>query len=115
MSKIAVILIRGTIGLSHELKKTLTMLRLKRKNNCVVIDDKPSLVGMVKRVKDYATWGEADKETLAILEKKMRNGTAHLHPPRKGYGRKGVKVQFTVGGALGDRGEKINDLIKRMV
>jgi large subunit ribosomal protein L30 len=38
-----------------------------------------------------------------------------LKPPRKGFGRKGIKKTFVQGGALGDRKEKINDLIKRMV
>ncbi|MEM4662594.1 MAG: 50S ribosomal protein L30 [Candidatus Diapherotrites archaeon] len=36
-------------------------------------------------------------------------------PPKKGYGRKGIKKSFSVGGALGYRGNKINDLISRMV
>ena len=36
-----------------------------------------------------------------------------LHPPRKGY--EGIKRAYTVGGALGNRGENINALIKRMI
>jgi len=35
-----------------------------------------------------------------------------LHPPRKGY--EGIKRSFKDGGALGYRGEKINQLIRRM-
>lgn len=38
-----------------------------------------------------------------------------LHPPRKGYGRKGIKYPYTVGGALGYRGETINQLITKMI
>jgi large subunit ribosomal protein L30 len=38
-----------------------------------------------------------------------------LHPPKKGFERGGIKKPFTVGGALGYRGEKINDLILRMI
>jgi len=38
-----------------------------------------------------------------------------LHPPIRGFERKGVKRQFSMGGALGYRKEKINDLIMRMV
>lgn len=37
-----------------------------------------------------------------------------LHPPRKGYGRGGVKLTFKEGGALGYRGEQINELLRRM-
>jgi large subunit ribosomal protein L30 len=36
-----------------------------------------------------------------------------LSPPRKGY--EGIKRAFVVGGALGNRGEKINVLIRRML
>jgi len=36
-----------------------------------------------------------------------------LSPPKKGY--EGIKRGFGAGGALGYRGEKINDLISRMI
>ena len=35
-----------------------------------------------------------------------------LHPPRKGY--EGIKRSFKEGGALGYRGDKVNQLIRRM-
>ncbi|HIH21258.1 MAG: 50S ribosomal protein L30 [Candidatus Diapherotrites archaeon] len=38
-----------------------------------------------------------------------------LSPPKKGFERQGIKKPFKLGGALGDRGEKINELIERMV
>lgn len=38
-----------------------------------------------------------------------------LTPPTKGFERKGIKIPYTQGGALGDRKEEINDLIKRMI
>lgn len=38
-----------------------------------------------------------------------------LKPPVHGFERKGTKVPFSLGGALGYRKEKINDLIKRMI
>ncbi|MDD3159701.1 MAG: 50S ribosomal protein L30 [Candidatus ainarchaeum sp.] len=38
-----------------------------------------------------------------------------LSPPKKGFERKGIKRPFKLGGALGNRNEKINDLIKRMI
>ena len=37
-----------------------------------------------------------------------------LHPPRKGHKRRGVKHSFTLGGALGYRGNEINNLILKM-
>jgi len=38
-----------------------------------------------------------------------------LTPPAKGFERKGIKIPYTNGGALGDRGTEINDLLKRML
>lgn len=38
-----------------------------------------------------------------------------LHPPRKGFPRKGIKKAFKEGGALGYWGKNINDLIRRML
>jgi len=38
-----------------------------------------------------------------------------LSPPSKGYERKGIKKPVSVGGALGYRGEKINELLEKMI
>lgn len=38
-----------------------------------------------------------------------------LGMPKKGFERKGIKVPFSLGGALGYRKDNINDLIKRMI
>jgi large subunit ribosomal protein L30 len=38
-----------------------------------------------------------------------------LSPPKKGYAQQGTKKPFSLGGALGYRKEKINDLIQRML
>ena len=45
------------------------MLRLAKTNNCVLIDNRPSYMGMLYRVQNYVTWGEASKETVALLLK----------------------------------------------
>ena len=94
------------------------MLRLFKKNFCVLLDDTPDMRGMLIKVKDYVTWGEIDDETLKSLKEKRSDKDKkffRLNPPKKGFGRKGIKVPFGIGGALGDRKEKINDLINRMV
>lgn len=125
--KIAIVRIRGDINVKNPIIKTLKMLNLYKKNYCVVYDAKPSILGMVQKIKDYVTWGEVDQETLKLLKEKRGEKTKdkkgkeimkpyfRLNPPRKGFGRKGIKAPFTIGGALGNRKEKINDLIKRMV
>jgi large subunit ribosomal protein L30 len=112
--KIAVVLVRGSIGVSRPMRDTLLFLNLKRKNGCTVLDKTPTVVGMVRKVKDLVTWGEVSPETINRLKKHTKNRIISLHPPRKGFGRKGIKAPFSIGGALGYRGEKMNDLIERM-
>lgn len=114
---VAVVRVKGEVNLRREVRDTLKMLNLVSKNSCVVLEASPSNTGMIKKVKDYVTWGEIDQETVALLEKRRKKGQKfiRLGPPKKGFGRKGVKVPFNVGGALGYRKDKINDLIKRMV
>ncbi len=142
MSKIAIVRVRGSVNLSGNVRDTLSLLRLYRKNYCVVVDDSPSYNGMIKKVKDYVTYGEIDDETYKELVEKRGEGYKgreedrkgkieykkfilaegkkikpffRLNPPRKGFGRKGIKVSFKAHGALGYRGDKINDLLKRMM
>jgi large subunit ribosomal protein L30 len=62
--------IRGTVRASMWVRETLQMLHLTRNNYAVLIDNRPSFLGMVSRVKDYVTYGEASKETIAALIKK---------------------------------------------
>lgn len=130
--KLAVVLVRGMVKVVRPVKETLAMLNLHRKNHGVVVDNTPAYKGMLLRVKDYVTWGEIDDATFAELVQKRGqlsdarskaleiNGKKYkryfaLAPPRNGFGRKGIKTSFKVGGGLGYRGEKINDLVKRML
>jgi large subunit ribosomal protein L30 len=115
MTKLAIIKIRGAIKASSEVVSTLGMLRLYRKNYCVVIDDTPSNKGMISKVKDYVTWGSISDELLAALKQKFKEKKFfNLQPPIGGYGRGGIKKPFPKG-ALGNRAEKINLLLKRMI
>ena len=125
--KIVVIRVRGLIGISKDIKDGLNMLGLYKKNYCVIVPSNPSYLGMINKVKDYVTWGNIDDETEKLLLKKrgkrikdkegkdVMRKFFRLNSPRKGFGRKGIKLPFSVSGALGDRKEKINDLIKRMI
>lgn len=120
---IAVILLRGFIGMKQDVKDTLYMLRLRKKHVCVVLEDNPSNKGMITKIKDYVTFGEISDETLKELitkrgskyDQKTSKGFFELHPPRGGFERKGIKKPYQAGGALGNRGTKINDLIKKML
>ena len=112
---IAAVRIKGTIGVDKPIESTLRMLRLHKKNYCVVLQENKVIQGMLTRVKDYITWGEVGEETIKLLEQKSKKQFIRLNSPRKGYGRKGIKKTFSAGGAMGYRKEAINDLIKRMM
>jgi large subunit ribosomal protein L30 len=64
-----VVRVRGSIGAQREARETLDMLHLDRTNHAVLVDNRPEFMGMLKRVRNYVTWGEASKETVALLLK----------------------------------------------
>jgi large subunit ribosomal protein L30 len=139
---LAIIRIKGAVGLRKPIKETLERLRLRRKYVCVLIEPGKENLGMVKRVKDFISFGEVSKETLIklvekrgqlldktkkidakkIVEeiekgKKLENLNLkpffRLHPPRGGIE---SKKHFGVGkGVLGDNKDSINKLIERML
>ena len=156
MRKIAVIRIRGSMGLRRDVRDTMKMLRLYNKNHCIIINNSPNNVGMLRKIKDYVTWGEVDEKTFrellmkrgkiigkkSLTESYLKEKTKlsadefakeffnfkkdlkdiigiklyfRLKPPVKGFERKGIKVPFSMGGVLGYRKEKINNLIIRML
>ena len=142
MSKIAAIRVRGDVNLNMGVRDTLNLLKLYRKNYCVVKENTPSTLGMINKVKDYVTYGEISDEVYKeLLDKRSEeykgklqdskgkieykrfieaNGKKikpffRLSPPRKGFERKGIKVSYNAGGALGYRADNINELIKRMI
>jgi large subunit ribosomal protein L30 len=139
---LAVIRVRGVTSIKKPIKGTMESLRLYRKNFCIVVPNNEKYLGMIKKAGDYITWGELDEDTFKLLVEKrgeeyrgreqdkkgkikyssfMKIGDKkikkffRLNMPKKGFGRKGIKVPFSKGGALGYRGAKINDLIKRML
>ena len=116
MTKLAVIRVRGQLHIKHPIKITFTYLNLQNKNSCIIIEETPVTKGMIQKIRNYVTWGPVNEDILNSLKKKHPKQTVYnLPPPLKGYGRKGIKMPFAKGGALGERGEKINDLLKRMI
>ena len=119
---IAIIRIRGLVKVEKSIKETIKRLGLITQNTLVILPSTKEVKGMVMKVKDYVTWGIIDDETLNLLKSKKKpfaekNGKLifRMNPPRGGFERKGIKTPFKLGGALGNRGSKINDLIKRMI
>jgi large subunit ribosomal protein L30 len=114
---LAAVLLRGLIGMNKDIKDTLRMLNLQKRYSCAVVLDIPSNRGMMQKCKDYITYGEISEETVKELDAKRKKQNNHysLPPPRGGLERKGSKMPYASKGALGYRGEKINDLIKKMI
>jgi large subunit ribosomal protein L30 len=115
--QLAAVLIRGLIGANKDVKDTLRMLNLATKFSCAVMPDTPVARGMLQNCKDYITYGELNEETFKELATKRKEHNKHyaLPPPRGGFERKGTKTPYASKGALGYRGEKINDLLKKMI
>lgn len=84
-----------------------------------LMGDKPVTDAVIKDASDFKNVAEfasaiasGDATTKAIDGMKP---VFRLHPPRGAKGWGGIKRHFTVGGALGFRGEAIVDLAGRMI
>ncbi len=140
-TNMAAVRIRGAFNMRKEIKYTLKMLRLNRKNHCVLLRGSDSERGMLQKAKDYITFGEISDEMLKMLiakrgriagNKKLSAEQAEnalkeilsegksnvlkpvfrLTPPSGGF--REVKQHFPRGD-IGYRGEKINELLKKMI
>ena len=70
---LAVIRLRGNVGVSREREYAFKLMHLTRKNHAVLIEDTASNKGAIRKVKDYSTWGEITLDTLhQLLEKRGR-------------------------------------------
>lgn len=67
---VAVIRLKGDPGLKVDIRKTFKLLRLYKKNHCVLIPNKKNYVGMLNKIKEACTWGEIDAETCKLLLEK---------------------------------------------
>jgi large subunit ribosomal protein L30 len=63
----AVVQVRGVVNTRQDIKDTLKMLRLHHINHCVLVPDTPENLGMIRKVKDYVAYGEADAPTIETL------------------------------------------------
>ncbi len=156
MKRIAVVRIRGKVGVKKDVNDTTKMLRLYNKHTCVILNNDPQHLGMLEKLKNHVTWGEIEENTFKLLlerrgrlpnkqqltdgyvKEKLGIGLEQfakeflefkrslkdipglkqffkLIPPEKGFEKKGIKFQFSLGGALGYRKEKINELLVRMI
>lgn len=67
---LAVVRIRGRVGVSEEIATALRVLNLHRPYHGVIVEGSPPMMGALQKTKDYVTWGEISKDTLSLLLKK---------------------------------------------
>ncbi len=111
---VAIVLVRGLVGIRADTKTALNSLKIRNKHVCVVLPDTAEVRGQLRKCKDYATYGTITEATKKLLDEKRGPGPYRLHPPRGGWERKGTKKSFVEGGALGER-NNMDALITRMV
>ena len=131
---IAVVRVRGRIGVRRSINETLSRLNLPRVNSLALLFGTAPNLGMIKKCNDFVTFGEVNPEVLGrILKKKgaklskedvdaLLSGEKkakevislpiRLKPPK--HGLEDTKLAYTNGGTVGYRGAAINDLLKRM-
>lgn len=107
MNKVVVVRMRGEAGTRRDIIDTFRMLGLKKLYSFKLLEDTKSNLGMIRKVDNFAAWGEVSEETINLLE-----GRKGLKPARGGF--KPKKLRYPKG-SLGYHGDKINDLIKKMV
>lgn len=101
--------LKGSIKVRGDMDDTMQMLGLKRKHTAALLQDKPETRGMLRKANDFIAWGEASAE----LEKEFKGKKAiALKPPRGGF--RSLKEMYPRGD-MGYRGEKISELIRRMM
>ena len=64
-----VIRARSDRGVTKKIKDTMMMLNLTRVNHATLVPENVTYLGMLKKSKDYVTWGEVDAETIETLLK----------------------------------------------
>ncbi len=67
---LAVIRVRGLSDVKGDIEETLKMLRLNHNCHAVLIDDRPSYLGMLKKAENCITWGEVSREIISTLLKR---------------------------------------------
>ena len=139
---IAIIRIKGMIGIQRDVRETLDKLRLRKKYACVIVRDKPEILGMLKKVRDFVAYGKINKETLVeLIEKRAKAlpgakidaekiaGEFIEGKTEKKFSELGMKPFFSLHpprggikskvhfpkGILGNNKDKINELLERML
>ncbi|MBR9680336.1 MAG: hypothetical protein GOU98_00755 [Candidatus Altiarchaeota archaeon] len=114
---IGIIRMRGVVNTEPKIRTAFRILGLNRNLTLALTEPSADIKGVINTVKDYVTWGEVSKDVIKKLEELGSKGDKikrfRLHPPRGGF-KKTIK-RPKPDGELGYRGEKINELILKML
>lgn len=135
---ILIIRISGLVEMPSDAQETLFRMHLRRKYSAIILKETKETTDLLQKVRNFVAYGKADLKTIEelvdkrgqslsgkkidakkvaeIIEKEgiLKSGIKQffrLHPPRKGINSKAHYPK----GVLGDNGEKINDLVRRML
>ena len=114
-----------SVGMLEKVKDYVTWGELDQKTFKELLEKRGKLAGNKRLTAEYLkekTKTDFDAFTKEFFEfkKQLKDVPGlkqffRLAPPRKGFERKGIKIPFSLGGALGYRKDKINDLLLRMI
>jgi len=67
LKRIAIVRIKGVVKTNRKVKDTLYLLRLRKTNVAVVLDNRKPILGMIKKVEPWVAWGEINKNIFKNL------------------------------------------------
>ena len=110
-------------GMLQKAKDYITWGEVDQETIKEILSKRGKIAGNNKLTEDYlkesTDFSSIDDLSKALIDSEVKledNGVKpvfRLHPPRKGHGN--IKKTFVESGSLGYRGDKIKDLIKKMI
>ena len=58
---------RSNVGVERSIRETMSYLNLTKVNHAVIIPENDQYLGMLRKAKDYITWGKADLATVESM------------------------------------------------
>lgn len=137
---IIAIRISGLVEMRSSVEEILQRLRLRRKYSAVLMPNTKENINLLRKIRDFVAYGTVEQADIISLVQKRgisKDGKKidsvkiaeiistkginasgikpffRLHPPRGGID---SKIHFPIKkGVLGDHGDKINELLRRML
>ena len=58
---------RSNVGVERSIRETMLHLNLTKVNHAIIIPENDQYLGMLRKAKDYITWGKADLATVESM------------------------------------------------